>query len=79
MNKFLLTQFLIILLSAPSMAQLMSVNESSLSQAEIEFTPSELKSALNNEIDGLMTKVVKWRHHFHQYPGTLRPKYTQQI
>ncbi|RZO18441.1 MAG: hypothetical protein EVB00_01070, partial [SAR86 cluster bacterium] len=68
MNKFLLTQFLIILLSAPSMAQLMSVNESSLSQAEIEFTPSELKSALNNEIDGLMTKVVKWRHHFHQYP-----------
>jgi len=68
MNKFLLTQFLIILLSVPSMAQLMSVNESSLSQDEIEFTPSELKSALNNEIDGLMTKVVKWRHHFHQYP-----------
>lgn len=27
-----------------------------------------LTEQLENDIDGLMTKVVEWRHHFHQYP-----------
>ena len=27
-----------------------------------------LTEQLENDIDGLMTKVVEWRHHFHDYP-----------
>jgi amidohydrolase len=27
-----------------------------------------LTEQLENDIDGLMTKVVEWRHHFHEYP-----------
>jgi len=27
-----------------------------------------LAEQLENDIDGLMTKVVEWRHHFHEYP-----------
>ena len=33
------------------------------------FTFSQsLSKQLENDIDGLMTKVIEWRHHFHQYP-----------
>jgi amidohydrolase len=33
------------------------------------FTFSQsLSEKLENDIDGLMTKVIEWRHHFHQYP-----------
>lgn len=33
------------------------------------FTFSQsLSKQLENDIDGLMTKVTEWRHHFHQYP-----------
>lgn len=33
------------------------------------FTFSQsLSEQLENDIDGLMTKVIEWRHHFHQYP-----------
>ena len=33
------------------------------------FTFSQsLSEQLENDIDGLMTKVTEWRHHFHQYP-----------
>jgi amidohydrolase len=27
-----------------------------------------LTEQLENDIDGLMTKVIEWRHHFHEYP-----------
>tara|TARA_B100001939_G_scaffold113869_1_gene98430 strand:+ start:8820 stop:10103 length:1284 start_codon:yes stop_codon:yes gene_type:complete len=33
------------------------------------FSSSQtLTEQLENDIDGLMTKVVEWRHHFHEYP-----------
>ena len=33
------------------------------------FTFSQsLSEQLEKDIDGLMTKVIEWRHHFHQYP-----------
>ncbi|MEY2972907.1 MAG: hypothetical protein RI886_684, partial [Pseudomonadota bacterium] len=33
------------------------------------FTFSQsLSEQLENDIDGLMTKVIEWRQHFHQYP-----------
>jgi flagellar biosynthesis regulator FlbT len=28
----------------------------------------DLKSQLDRDLQGVMTKVTDWRHHFHQYP-----------
>ena len=68
MKNFYILYLLFIFSSIPLLAQLMSVNPLSLSNEDIKFETSELKEALSQDIDGLMSKVVKWRHHFHQYP-----------
>ena len=68
MKNFYILYLLFIFSSIPLLAQLMSVNPLSLSNETIKFETSELKEALSQDIDGLMSKVVKWRHHFHQYP-----------
>ena len=68
MKNFYILYLLFIFSSIPLLAQLMSVNPLSLSNENIKFETSELKEALSQDIDGLMSKVVKWRHHFHQYP-----------
>tara|TARA_B110000305_G_C19417115_1_gene628629 strand:+ start:64 stop:1347 length:1284 start_codon:yes stop_codon:yes gene_type:complete len=39
-----------------------------LASNNTKITTSPLKEALSQDIDGLMTKIIKWRHHFHQYP-----------
>ena len=52
----------------PLSAQLMSVNPNDLVASNTATVSSPLKEALAQDIDGLMSKVVKWRHHFHQYP-----------
>ena len=31
-------------------------------------SPEKLDNKLNEEINGLMKKVISWRHDFHQYP-----------
>ena len=28
----------------------------------------DLKSQLDTDLQGVMTKVTDWRHHFHKYP-----------
>ena len=65
LNTFLLLSTFSFL---PLSAQLMSVNPSDLVASNTETASSPLKDALSQDIDGLMSKVVKWRHHFHQYP-----------
>ena len=32
------------------------------------FASEDLKTKLDSELDGLMTKVIEWRHDIHQYP-----------
>lgn len=68
MYKFKLLQLLLLLFLFPVSAQLMSVDEESLLNNTILINSSPLKEALNQDIDGLMSKVIKWRHYFHQYP-----------
>jgi len=68
MYKSKLLQLLLLLFLFPVSAQLMSVNEKSLLNNTILINPSPLKESLNQDIDGLMSKVIKWRHYFHQYP-----------
>ena len=68
MYKSKLLQLLLLLFLFPVSAQLMSVNEESLLNNTILINPSPLKESLNQDIDGLMSKVIKWRHYFHQYP-----------
>lgn len=52
----------------PISAQLMSVDPNNLAASNEETVSSPLKEALSQDIDGLMSKVIKWRHHFHEYP-----------
>ena len=52
----------------PASAQLMSMDPEVLASNNTKITTSPLKEALSQDIDGLMTKIIKWRHHFHQYP-----------
>ena len=68
MYKSKLLQLLLLLFLFPVSAQLMSVDEESLLNNTILINSSPLKEALNQDIDGLMSKVIKWRHYFHQYP-----------
>tara|TARA_B100000795_G_scaffold129471_1_gene96508 strand:+ start:1540 stop:2895 length:1356 start_codon:yes stop_codon:yes gene_type:complete len=68
MYKSKLLQLLSLLFLFPVSAQLMSVDEESLSNNTILINSSPLKESLNQDIDGLMSKVIKWRHYFHQYP-----------
>tara|TARA_B100000768_G_scaffold24611_1_gene22391 strand:- start:13973 stop:15328 length:1356 start_codon:yes stop_codon:yes gene_type:complete len=68
MYKSKLLQLLSLLFLFPVSAQLMSVDEESLLNNTILINSSPLKEALNQDIDGLMSKVIKWRHYFHQYP-----------
>ena len=39
---------------------------------------SELISALDQDLNGVMTKVVDWRRHFHQYPELSNREYKTQ-
>ena len=68
MYKSKLLQLLSLLFLFPVSAQLMSVDEESLSNNTILINSSPLKESLNQDIEGLMSKVIKWRHYFHQYP-----------
>ncbi|MDO7709322.1 MAG: amidohydrolase, partial [Gammaproteobacteria bacterium] len=34
----------------------------------LPISSGELSSALDQNLNGVMTKVTDWRHHFHQYP-----------
>ena len=34
----------------------------------LPISSGELASALDQNLNGVMTKVTDWRHHFHQYP-----------
>ena len=34
----------------------------------LPISSGELTSALDQNLNGVMTKVTDWRHHFHQYP-----------
>ena len=34
----------------------------------LPISSGELSSALDQSLNGVMTKVTDWRHHFHQYP-----------
>lgn len=52
----------------PASAQLMSMDPEAIASNNTKSTTSPLKEALSQDIDGLMTKIIKWRHHFHQYP-----------
>lgn len=38
----------------------------------------DLKNQLDQELQGLMTKVTDWRHHFHQYPELSNREYKTQ-
>jgi len=38
----------------------------------------DLKSQLDNDLQGVMTKVADWRHHFHQYPELSNREYKTQ-
>ena len=38
----------------------------------------DLKNQLAHELQGLMTKVTDWRHHFHQYPELSNREYKTQ-
>ena len=68
MRKFYILNFIYAFCVFPLTAQLMSVESSALAANDIQFESSELKTALSQDIDGLMSKVVKWRHHLHEYP-----------
>ena len=60
--------FLLTFSFLPASAQLMSMDPEAIASNNIKSTTSPLKEALSQDIDGLMTKIIKWRHHFHQYP-----------
>ena len=68
MRKFYILNFIYAFSVFPLTAQLMSVESSAFAANDIQFESSELKIALSQDIDGLMSKVVKWRHHLHEYP-----------
>ena len=68
MRKFYILNFIYAFSVFPLTAQLMSVESSALAANDIQFESSELKTALSQDIDGLMSKVVKWRHDLHEYP-----------
>ena len=34
----------------------------------INLLADDLKNQIDEDIQGIMTKVVEWRHHFHEYP-----------
>ena len=36
---------------------------------------NELKSQIDEDIQGVMTKVVEWRHHLHEYPELSNREY----
>ena len=60
--------FLLTFSLLPASAQLMSMDPEAIASNNTKSTTSPLKEALSQDIDGLMTKIIKWRHHFHQYP-----------
>ena len=68
MKKFYILNFIYAFCVFPLTAQLMSVESSAFAANDIQFESSELKIALSQDIDGLMSKVIKWRHHLHKYP-----------
>ena len=38
----------------------------------------DLRSQLDRDLQGVMTKVTDWRHHFHQYPELSNREYKTQ-
>ena len=38
----------------------------------------DLKSQLDTDLQGVMTKVTDWRHHFHKYPELSNREYKTQ-
>ena len=42
------------------------------------ITADDLKTQLDRDIQGVMTKVTDWRHHFHQYPELSNREYKTQ-
>ena len=41
----------------------------------INLLADDLKNQIDEDIQGIMTKVVEWRHHFHEYPGLSNREY----
>ena len=39
------------------------------------ISADDLKTQLDRDIQGVMTKVTDWRHHFHQYPELSNREY----
>jgi len=39
---------------------------------------AELTSALDQNMNGVMSKVIDWRHHFHQFPELSNREYKTQ-
>ena len=68
MKLLYISYFLLTFSLLPISAQLMSVDPNNLAASNEESASSPLKEALSQDIDGLMSKVIKWRHHFHEYP-----------
>ena len=68
MNILHIFCFLLTFSLLPASAQLMSMDPEAIASNNTKSTTSPLKEALSQDIDGLMTKIIKWRHHFHQYP-----------
>ena len=44
----------------------------------VPISAQDLKNQLDQELQGLMTKVTDWRHHFHQYPELSNREYKTQ-
>lgn len=41
----------------------------------INLLADDLKNQIDEDIEGIMTKVVEWRHHFHEYPELSNREY----
>ena len=41
----------------------------------INLLADDLKNQIDEDIQGIMTKVVEWRHHFHEYPELSNREY----
>ena len=41
----------------------------------INLLADDLKNQIDKDIQGIMTKVVEWRHHFHEYPELSNREY----
>ena len=60
MKLLYISYFLLTFSLLPISAQLMSVDPNNLAASNEEAASSPLKEALSQDIDGLMSKVIKW-------------------